>query len=152
MSFSKNIEQTPGLEGKLHEGMQALKKLDRDKIAPGAAKLAGSVDIDGALRSLHPTEARWDYLIGQLAGTKKTLALWMEVHSADGEHTIKEVQAKHAWLLKWKATSPLREHESRYYWIASGKCSFNQRAPQIKRLSMHGIRFCGSHLKLDSIP
>jgi hypothetical protein len=148
MSLQSDVEQTEGLKGQYHKGIQALKERDRNRVS--VASPVGSVDIDSALTSLYPTAHRWDYLIGQKIAASRIRLLWIEVHPADGEHTIDEVAKKHNWLLKWVASTPLNAYDRRFYWVSSGKCSFTSRSPQIKSLAGKGIDFRGRSLTVDS--
>ncbi|HEY1210484.1 MAG TPA: hypothetical protein VGE85_14040 [Terracidiphilus sp.] len=148
MSLRSDVEQIEGLKGHYHKGIQALKERDRNRVS--VTSPVGSVDIDNALTSLYPTAHRWDYLIGHRLAASRILLLWIEVHSADGEHTIGEVTKKHDWLLQWVSTTTLNRYQRYFYWVSSGKCSFTSRSPQMKSLAGKGIVFCGRRLTFDS--
>ncbi len=145
MSFQKDVESTDGLQGQFRAGLKALKKVDRGRLS--VEKPLGSVDVDGALAGLYPKASRWDYLIGQQCGGR-VLLHWIEVHSADGEHNVREVERKLSWLMGWVAATPLKAYRRRLYWVSSGKCSFTSRYPRVKALAQRGVLFCGQHLSI----
>jgi hypothetical protein len=147
MRFKRDVEQTKGLQGQFCKGLQALRKQDRQRIS--VANPIGSVDIDTALVSHFPNASRWDYLVGQRRNAVVTMLHWIEVHSTDGEHTAKEVEAKFHWLIGWVAGTPFKPYESRFYWVSSGKSSLNSRSPRVKVLAQLGIAFSGQFLGIS---
>ena len=146
MSLRDDVECTDGLQGHFREGLKALKRLDRLPLS--VEKPVGSVDIDGALSELHPSASRWDYLIGQKSSAARILLHFVEVHSADGEHNIGEVERKFAWLAAWIGGTRLNGYRKKFYWVSSGKCSLTPRYPRVKALAQRGVNFCGQHLSI----
>ncbi|HUY14998.1 MAG TPA: hypothetical protein VMX16_15430 [Terriglobia bacterium] len=147
MSLRQDVEQTKGLESCYQPGLKALKQRDRKQIQ--IEHPVGSADVDTALRSNYPNAARWDYLIGQRSGAA-TRVHWVEVHPANGDHTIGEVAQKLQWLKTWLSGTPLRSYASRYYWVASGKCSFNGRYPKLRSLIQQGLQPPVRHLTIPA--
>ena len=145
MSLRQDVERTNGLNGHYRRGIQALKPIDRNRIT--IAEPIGSVDVDAALQGTYPHDARWDYLIGRRCGTATQLH-WVEIHPANGDHTIGEVASKLNWLKKWVSGTPLNSYERRFHWVASGKCPFNARYPRIRSLVQKGVEFAGQHLTI----
>ena len=151
MKFKAAIEATRGLEQAFRPGLQALQNSDRNRItAIDARKLAGSANIDEALRAACPNEPRWDYSIGlKRAGNQPEKVFWLEVHPAT-EGQIKTVLTKLSWLKSWLAAvnSPLVQLDREYIWIASGKTSFTAQSAQAKQLAIHGIQCVGRHFAI----
>jgi len=143
MSFSKDVERVEGLRGHYRKGLKALRKVDRARITIPSS--VGSVNIDDALASIHPHEPRWDYVVGCKKGTMEVL-LWIEVHPANGGHTIHEVESKLSWLLKWVKPTALGRYRRRFYWVSSGRSSFTVRDSRMRTLAQRGLIFCGKHL------
>jgi hypothetical protein len=151
MSFRQDIESIDGLHGQFQSGLQALKGGDRNRLkVKKPICLAGSVDIDSALKSRHPNDPRWDYAVGYKISNSKIILYLIEVHPASGDHTIAEINSKYDWLVRWIATTQLRRYQKRYYWVASGKCSFTVRHPKIKSLAQRGVVFSGVHLVIGN--
>jgi hypothetical protein len=144
MSLKRDVESIAGLRGHYHKGLQALRAADRARLT--VVHPIGSADIDTALASVHPTDARWDYLVGKASQTSDIVLLWVEVHPASGEHTIKEIDRKLTWLLAWMAPTPLNRYKRRFYWVSSGRCAFTARDSRIKSLAQRGVIFCGGRL------
>jgi hypothetical protein len=148
MSFSSSVKATPHLEHSLKKGLGALTAADSAHITVGAAvKLLGSINLDASLREAQPNDARWDYLVGQKAGSREQLH-WIEIHPASGTGNIGEMEAKLRWLAAWMRTTPLASYPKQIVWIASGKSAFNSRNPGLRALASRGLRFVGGHLKL----
>ena len=56
MNFADAVERTPEIAECLKNGLQALKRQDRNQIRYNASRdLRGSVDIDTCLRERYPT-------------------------------------------------------------------------------------------------
>lgn len=148
MSFSADVKATLHLGGALCKGLGALSATDRARISVGASiKLAGSVNVDAALKTSQPNAARWDYVVGQKQSNKECLH-WIEVHPASGTGNIGEMDAKLKWLAVWMRTTPLASYPRQIVWIASGKSAFNSRHPALRSLANRGLRFAGGHLAL----
>lgn len=147
MSFKLAVCDALG-EDSLHKGLSALKSGDTRHVSCARPRdLAGSADVDSALRATLPDAHRWDYVVGVKAG-KSTVAHWIEVHPASGQANISEVERKLEWLAGWLRGKTLAQYPKDIVWIASGKSSFNSRTPRIKALAAKGCRFVGGHLEL----
>ena len=147
MTLKEDVENTPGLKGHYRPGLQGVKAVDRARMT--IVQPTGSVDVDLALQVTRPNDARWDYLIGRRKG-RETLLHWVEVHPANGDHTIGEIEAKLQWLKTWIGGTPLRKYNRTFHWIASGKCPFNSRYPRLRSLAQQGLSFCGQHLSVGA--
>lgn len=148
-SFQHAVQQTSGLEGAFHPGLQALLEIDRNRIqCVETRRIAGSVNLDIALSEHRPNEPRWDYGIG-LCDTHADRIAWVEVHPASSQH-VKEVLDKQAWLKRWLTDSAplLKQMPAKFIWIASGKVSLQSNSPQRRRLAKAGIQFAGRRYNL----
>jgi len=148
MSFKSDVKKTRHLEDSWRPGIQALKASERSLIAiESATMLRGSVDVDSSLKQSQPAAARWDYVIAQGATSREKL-IWLEVHPASGGGCFQEIQAKHAWLTQWMESTPFKDYERSFLWLASGKCAYKQNDPKVKSLAAKGIALCGRRLTL----
>jgi hypothetical protein len=122
--FKSAVEKTPDVSNAYCIGLQAFKKVEKQKIDLGdPPRCEGSIDIDTATRKKYPQANRWDYCFSY-----KGEVFFVEVHSANtGE--VSTVLRKLQWLRNWlnneaplinalKATSV-----PAFYWIQSS--SFN---------------------------
>lgn len=150
MGFRSAVAGTAALRDAYCDGLRALKNVDRARICCSTARnLTGSVDLEGALASSHPNDARWDYGIGIHQTQHAELVVWVEVHPATSRGAG-EVRRKWLWLTQWlRSSAPLLNGmTARYVWVASGKVALPQNSPQRKRLAADGIRFEGRILHL----
>jgi len=108
-------------------------------------RVAGSVDVDTALRSDLPNAPRWDYGIGYRPSANASDAVhWVEIHAAtDGD--IKAVEKKLEWLQSWVGINAplLAGMDSRFVWVSSGRTRFTPTALGLKRLAKRGYRHVG---------
>jgi hypothetical protein len=149
--FRQCVAATAGLESACRSGIEALRKADRRRIScDDTRRLAGSVDVDAALRDALPDDHRWDYAIGVVGGPSRDDRVhWIEVHPANSTH-VDEVIAKRRWLQRWlqSVKSSLRRLPATYVWVASGAVALSPNSPQRKRIAKAGIRFSGSRYEI----
>jgi hypothetical protein len=149
MTFEEAVVATPHLGlAAYHPGLQALKATDRARIdCANTAKLSGSVDVDAAIQPSQQDAHRWDYAIGY---RRKTEAIyWVEVHPASlGD--VARVRDKFLWLRAWLAGdgNRLEAFDAEFVWISSGKTTFTQASPAIRKLAQEGVRTVGRSLKI----
>jgi hypothetical protein len=136
-----------GLEDAFKAGIRAMGG-DRSKVTGGRG-LAGSVNLDAALRVAQPNAARWDYLVGLMVDARHDRMFCIEVHPADvGE--VDAILAKKKWLDETLAGTDLAKLPRRNYWIATPSgVHFNGNVPQLRRLASAGIEPPIKHLKLS---
>lgn len=154
MSFRQDLQVVAGLEDAYQPGLKALRSRDREKITdPKPRNLTGSADIDTALCERYPDSPRWDYVAASTTQNRSEFLHWIEVHPADGEGTIGEVQTKLAWLKEWLFADgkPLNNYPRRFVWIASGRSAFQQNSPQLKKLASQGLVFAGGFYSMAEI-
>lgn len=148
MPFRSAAAATKGLDSAVEDGLGALRRADRERIAcADPRRIAGSVDIDTTLRESHPSDPRWDYAVGVVGGPGTSDRVhWIEVHPANSRH-VDEVLAKLQWLRRWlvEVDSPLRELAVTFVWVASGAVALPKHSPQRKRVAAAGLHFAGSH-------
>lgn len=150
MTFKQAVLATPNLgAGAFHAGIKALKAPDRDRIeCSDTVRLSGSSDVDAALKASQPNAHRWDYAIAYRR--KKEVVFWVEVHPASSGD-IARVREKFVWLQAWLKGDAhrLRGFEAQFVWISSGKTTFTQGSPAIRRLAQEGVRAVGRVLKVS---
>ncbi len=153
MTFETAVKDCLELAEELKPGLQALSKTDRQYVTCDKPRgLAGSVNLDAALRQALPNEPRWDYVIGLKQKGRSDEAVWLEIHPASSTGEVEVVLKKLAWLKGWcgeRAVS-LTKLSRRYVWVATGRVAFSPNSPQYKKLTMAGITFSGGrfHLKV----
>lgn len=139
--FRKAVKACPDLT--LHEGLQAVKPADRERIRPeNTRSVTGSVDIDDDLRGSFPEDNRWDYAVGYRGSDDKEKAWFIEVHSAETSeisHVIRKAQALRAWAERcapdlWNMTVPREIH-----WVASGRCALRLNDSYRRQLALAGV-------------
>jgi hypothetical protein len=148
MSFEQDVNGTPGLKGAYRPGLKALPAIDSSRISPEQPRrLTGSVFVEGGLRKLtrFKNAHLWDYVVGRNGAERSEVLHWIEVHPADGTHTIGELTAKLTWLIGWLDGEGKRlgNHKRKIVWIASGRSAFQQNGPQLKQLALKGLYFAG---------
>lgn len=140
MRFRKSLEQIEALAVAYREGLQALRSRDRARIrCTNSRLLAGSVDLDAALRAELPNDPRWDYAIGLRLSPANDGVVWIEVHPACTSD-VKQLLRKLDWLDHWlrtRATS-LRSLPREVIWLASGGVKIPKTAPQLRQLAARG--------------
>ena len=146
MRFKTAVENTAELRDAWRRGLQALRNIDKQHVtAQDARRLAGSVDVDTALKDARPNEPRWDYAIGHRpSNSANDMIYWIEIHPAsDGE--VKGMMAKLQWLKTWlRENSPdLNSLPREFIWLSSGSTSLSQTSPQRKRLAQQGLQHRG---------
>ena len=152
MNFADAVERTPEIAECLKNGLQALKRQDRNQIRYNASRdLRGSVDIDTCLRERYPTGSRWDYVFGY-----KDRIYYMEIHPAGSTGEVKRVVAKLEWLKQWrKLSAPSLEDlegQSTYHWISTGKTLSSLKKGKYRQiLAQNGIRGPDSVLNADTV-
>ena len=149
MTFKQAVAATPHLGvDAFRPGIQALKAADRARIdCADTGKLAGSVDVDAAIQPSQPNAQRWDYAIGYRRNAE--VIYWVEVHPASlGD--VARVRDKFLWVRAWLAGdgSRLQAFEAEFVWISSGRTTFTQSSPAIRKLAQEGVRTVGRSLKI----
>ena len=149
MTFKQAVEAIPHLgAAAFRRGIQALTAADRARIeCANSRALSGSVNIDVSLQPAFPNDPRWDYAIGYRRG-RETL-FWVEVHPAS-QGDVAEVQNKFTWLKGWLTDDgeTLRQFEAQFIWISSGRTTFTQSSPTLRRLAQQGVRAVGRVLRI----
>jgi hypothetical protein len=149
-SFRETVLQTLELQHALQEGLQALAKTDRQRLTCNTPnKIAGSVNLEQALRLRHPNEPIWDYGVGLRSAQNSDHVKWIEVHPASSSH-VDEVLKKLVWLRSWlRHSAPALEALPReFVWVALGKVALQKGSPQMRRIAQAGLRFAGERFVL----
>jgi hypothetical protein len=153
MTFKKSVKQIADIADRYCPGLQALRGVDKARVIIDASgNLYGSVDVDEALKAKLPNDARWDYVIARKRLGGDEHLHWIEVHPASSTKNIDEIEKKLDWLKGWLNTvgKPSKAYRGEWIWIASGKSTFNQNSPQLKRLAAMGVMFKGGHFRIPT--
>ncbi len=151
MSFETAVRKTPSTREAYRGGLSALREGDRARISVDNTRLlTGSIDLDTALRRLHPNASRWDYGIGYKLSQKSEKVVWVEVHPSRGPSDIKEVENKVRWLRQWLEVDGklLKTLQRQLVWISSGRTIYTSSSPQMRRIAELGLIFAGGHHKI----
>lgn len=110
---------------------------------------ADSIDLDSTLKSAHPEDSRWDYLLGH---TSTAQLIAVEPHTA-GQDQISAVIAKRA-AARQQLRDHLREGEQvhSWLWVASGKVQFADTEKARRLLDQNGIQFVGTRVTAKHLP
>lgn len=138
--FQKAVSNTPDISQSYCKGLQALKNREKEKLrVTDSSKIDGSVDIDNAVKSIYPTENRWDYVVGY-----DNKVCFIEVHPAYTSE-VSTMEAKLAWLKKWlKEKAPLLNNmpktEVPYVWIQTKGSYILPQSKEARKVSLLGIK------------
>ncbi len=157
MTFADAIRNSSLLTQAFKNGLQALSPADcQHVVVDNTRQLAGSLNLEDALRSSYPNPPIWDYGIGHRRAAHgehtSDFVYWLEVHPAtDGD--IEPVLRKLTWLKSWleKSAPALAKLPRQFVWVSSGKTAFTQRSPQAKRMAEQGLLHVGSHLRIKAV-
>lgn len=153
MTFKKAVKKVPQLAGAYQEGLQALRKSDRDRImCEDPRRLRGSVDVDGALKAALPNATRWDYGIGRYNGRQEE-SIWVEVHPASSTH-VSDMIRKAQWLKAWLSENAgdlldMTREQNGFVWLSAGPVALQRNSRQAREIALAGISFPQKHLHLD---
>jgi hypothetical protein len=129
----------------IHPGIRAIPSAKREHIAESLrAEFRDSLDLDGATRARHPTDARWDYLLGH-AGSSQVVAL--EAHSAETSQVSLVIEKRAASRRHLEGQLQPGESIAAWYWVASGRVDFAPHERTLNRLDKNGIQFVGGRLE-----
>lgn len=133
------------LAGAIRRGIQALPNDKRKHLADSVrSDFVDSLDLDEASRPRHPTDARWDYLLGH-APSSQVVAV--ETHSAETSQVALVIQKRTASLGHLRDQLVAGHGVAAWYWAASGRVDFVPHEKTVIRLSQHGIEFVGGRLE-----
>lgn len=150
--FRSAVEDVAALREHYRAGLQALPPAAADKIeAKDPRSLTGSVDLDNALKRLHPEEPRWDYALGVRVSGTRDRAIFLEVHPATSAE-VKSVIRKKEWIDQWLQSKPggqsILKLDRTYIWVASGRNLLTKTSQDLKRLATMGILFEARRVKV----
>ncbi len=98
MKFEQAVKQTPDVENAYRPGLGAIPTHNRRRMSCAqTSKLAGSINLDAAVTTRYPNDARWDYGIGFAVNKQNDRMIWVEVHPASTSN-VKEIISKLNWL------------------------------------------------------
>jgi len=133
------------LAAAIRDGIQAVPNDKRKHISEAVrADFLDSLDLDEATRPRHPTDARWDYLLGH-APSSRVVAI--ETHSAETSQVSRVIQKRTASLGHLQDQLGTGQHVAAWYWAASGRVDFVPHEKTVLRLSENGIQFVGGRLE-----
>lgn len=154
MKFEQAVRNCPALADAFQNGLRALKATEKHQVICARPRsLAGSVDVDSALRQQLPNAARWDYAIGIRCVQGKDKVVWIEIHPASSTGEVKSVLAKLNWLRSWLSENApdLRSLPAEFVWVATGTVAFPANSPQRRQLAAAGLQFAGSRYEIRTI-
>jgi len=154
VTFEKAVRSTAAILDHFQKGLQGIREADRNRLqCADTRRLRGSVDLDEALRIVHPNASRWDYAIGIRDTLSADLVVWIEAHPASSSRHVGDVLKKLLWLREWRAREApaLDKMPARYCWVATGKISFPGTSPEARRIAQQGLRFPTRKLDLDEL-
>jgi hypothetical protein len=133
------------LAAAIQGGIQAVPSDNRKHVADSVrTDFLDSLDLDEASRTRHPTDARWDYLLGH-APSSQVVAI--ETHSAETSQVSRVIQKRTASLGHLRDQLGAGHNVAAWYWAASGRIDFVPHEKAVLRLSENGIQFVGGRLE-----
>lgn len=150
MKFDAALSSDLELASALKLGLHALQASARAKISHvDTRRIAGSIDLDSALRQSEGGENRWDYGVATAVDARSDFVDWVELHDANSTH-VQNVIDKATWLrrtLQVRAPNCLKI-SNRFVWVATGPIAMTRHSPQAKRLSEAGVEFPAKNVLL----
>jgi len=149
--FYRAVKAAKVLASAYRPGLQAIASADKKSIVCShPQRLKGSICIDKSLQPVKPNDPRWDYAIGHSDPTGTEQIVWAEIHPAESDNNLGEMDKKLLWLTDWlKAEAPAMNYNPRrIVWVASGRSSFSANDPKLRKLRQRGLEFAGSRLVL----
>jgi len=129
----------------IQDGLQAVPGDKRRHIAETIRpEFLDSLDLDKATRERHPTDARWDYLLGH-ASSSKVVAI--ETHPAETSHVSQVIEKRTASLGHLRDQLTEGHRVAAWYWVASARVDFVPHEKTMIRLGQNGIQFVGGRLE-----
>lgn len=133
------------LAADIQGGIQAIPSDKRKHISESVrSDFLDSLDLDEASRPRHPTDARWDYLLGHEPSSQ---VVAIETHSAETSQISKVIQKRTASLGHLRDQFGVDHRIAAWYWAASGRVDFVPHEKTMLRLSENGIQFVGGRLE-----
>lgn len=133
------------LAASVRGGIQALPGEKRRHLAEAIRPdFADSLDLDTASKSRHPTDPRWDYLLGHAASFQ---IVAVETHPADTSQVASVILKRTATLGHLRDQLTGGDTVAAWYWAASGRVDFVPHERTILRLAQSGIEFVGGRLE-----
>jgi hypothetical protein len=133
------------LAAAIRDGIQAIPSEKRKHISESVRPaFLDSLDLDEASRPRHPSDARWDYLLGHSPSSQ---VIAIETHSAETSQVAKVIQKRTASLGHLQDQLGAGHRVAAWYWAASGRIDFVPHEKMVLRLSENGIEFVGGRLE-----
>jgi len=133
------------LAAAIQDGTQAIPSVKRKHISESVrSDFLDSLDLDEASRPWHPTDARWDYLLGHEPSSQ---VVAIETHSAETSQVSKVIQKRTASLGHLRDQLGSGHNVAAWYWAASGRVDFVPHEKTMLHLSENGIQFVGGRLE-----
>ena len=125
----------------IHDGVQALPSAKHKYIAESLrTEFRDSLDLDEASKARHPTDARWDYLLGHVSSSQ---VVALEAHSAETSQVSLVIEKRTASRRHLEGQLRPGETIAAWYWVASGSVDFVPHEKTLNRLDQNGIKFVG---------
>ena len=138
------LRRTSSLQGRVRDGLGALKKIDKAYIEDEIrSEFGDSLDIDEAFLEGHESENRWDYLLGH---TQSQTVVGLEPHTAGDREVSTAINKRKRSLEHLRPHLRDGVHVARWYWVASGKVDFTAHDKTMRQLDGAGITFVGKRL------
>lgn len=112
------LDDSP-LHREVEDGVAALESVHRKCLATDIRSHFGdSLNLDSSLRSTHPEDSRWDYLLGH-SQTRKLVGI--EPHAAKSDQVSVVIRKRIAAREQLEAHLKPGRRVEKWLWVASGK-------------------------------
>lgn len=129
-------------------GCGAIKATELERLVEDARPgIDDSLALDEALRSRHPNDPRWDYLIGA-----RSQVIGLEIHAARSDQVSLVIAKKQHAVTQLQGHCRPNRAPSQWIWVASGRVGFPSMSREQLRLVQHGIKFVGRLRRSDLEP
>jgi hypothetical protein len=146
--LSGAFKATSPLRGLVRQGIQALS--DTAVIAHDArGQFSQSIDLDASLAASHPSENRWDYLLGH---QPSRLLVGIESHSAKQSEVSVVIAKREAAIRQVRPHMHPHASVAEWYWVSSGRVDFLNHEREVLKLMQNGITFVGRAVQTRHLP
>jgi len=145
------LNEKSNLRVHVQDGIDAVSKPHRKFIDKTNRNAFGdSLALDDALRHIHASQNRWDYLLG--CGKSGTTVIGLEAHSAKTDEVSTVINKRKAAIDRLAGHVKEGAKVKRRFWVASGAVDFADTEKTRRRLDQNGIEFVGTRLMSKHLP
>lgn len=142
--LNRAIRPESPLKEVIESGVSAIRAAHRRRMSPEVREtVSDSMDLDAAMLAEHPSDPRWDYLLGDPKGDR---IVAIEPHPVAGGAATDVIGKKRFTERYLEQHLVSGERVDEWIWWASGKRAIAPASQQGRALARAGIRFVSGSL------